>query len=221
MRKPKTEEAPKRSAKARPAAVRALPPEERYDANIDRILRAAAAVFAEKSFGLASIRDVAERARISFPRIYYYLRNKEELLYLISRRAFEQLIAQAEDRISATDDPDERLHLFIRSHFEYHMSNPAEMKVLAREADSLTGRYAADVMRLKREYSRICRRLLESYAVAGGKPLDREQVRIVTSLLFGAMNWLYTWYEPARDYEQRARIVDQCFRMITGSISAG
>lgn len=130
-----------------------MAPDERYDANIDHILRSAAAVFAEKSFGLASIRDIAARARISFPRIYYYLRNKEEILYLISRRAFEQLVALAESRMSESDDPEERLRLFIRSHLEYHMSNLAEMKVLVREADSLTGRYAADITRLKREYS--------------------------------------------------------------------
>ena len=160
MKKSNLEEAPKRIARIKPAS-RTMAPDERYDANIDHILRSAAAVFAEKSFGLASIRDIAARARISFPRIYYYLRNKEELLYLISRRAFEQLVSLAESRISETDDPEERLRLFIRSHLEYHMSNLAEMKVLVREADSLTGRYAADIMRLKREYSRICRRLLE------------------------------------------------------------
>ncbi|MGC2274852.1 MAG: TetR/AcrR family transcriptional regulator [Candidatus Binatus sp.] len=219
MKKSNLEEAHKRVARIKPAA-RAMAPEERYDANIDHILRAAATVFAEKSFGLASIRDIAARARISFPRIYYYLRNKEELLYLISRRAFAQLVSLAESRMSATDDPEERLRLFIRSHLEYHMSNLAEMKVLVREADSLTGRYAADITRLKREYSRICRRLLEAYAAHRNKTLDREQARILTSLLFGAMNWFYTWYEPARAYEQRGRIMDECFRMIAGTLSA-
>jgi AcrR family transcriptional regulator len=212
-------EAPRRIARIKPGA-RTMAPDERYDANIDHILRSAAAVFAEKSFGLASIRDIAARARISFPRIYYYLRNKEELLYLISRRAFEQLVSLAESRTSATGDPDERLRVFIRSHLEYHMSNLAEMKVLVREADSLTGRYAADILRLKREYSRICRRLLEDYAAHRNRTLDREQARILTSLLFGAMNWFYTWYEPARDYEQRSRIMDECFRMIAATLSA-
>ena len=154
MRKVNAQAAPKRVAGIKPPS-RAIAQDERYDANIDHILRSAAAVFAEKSFGLASIRDIAARARISFPRIYYYLRNKEELLYLISRRAFEQLVSLAEERMSATEDPEERLRIFIRSHLEYHMSNLAEMKVLVREADSLTGRYAADITRLKREYSRI------------------------------------------------------------------
>lgn len=219
MKKSNLEEAPKRVVRLKPVS-RAISSDERYDANIEHILRSAAAVFADKSFGLASIRDIAARARISFPRIYYYLRNKEELLYLISRKAFEQLISLAESQISTTDDPEERLRLFIRSHLEYHMSNLSEMKVLVREADSLTGRYAADITRLKREYSRICRRLLEGYAAHRNKTLDREQTRILTSLLFGAMNWFYTWYEPARDYEQRSRIMDECFRMVAGTLSA-
>jgi hypothetical protein len=129
------------------------------------------------------------------------------------------LISLAEDRVAASEHPEERLRLFIRSHLEYHMSNLAEMKVLVREADSLTGRYDADITRLKREYSRICRRLLEAYAIDRGKTLDREQARVLTSLLFGAMNWFYTWYEPGRDFDQRGRIMDECFRMIAGSIS--
>jgi AcrR family transcriptional regulator len=219
LRKAAAEEAPKRVARIKPAT-RAMASDERYDANIDHILRSAALVFAEKSFGLASIRDIAGRAKISFPRIYYYLRNKEELLFLVSQRAFQQLIARAEERISSIDDPEGRLREFIRSHLEYHMSNLAEMKVLVREADSLGGRHGVEIARLKREYSRLCRRLLEGYAANRNKTLDREHARILTSLLFGAMNWFYTWYEPARDYDQRGRIFDECFRMVAGSLNA-
>ena len=100
------------------------------------------------------------------------------------------------------------------------MANLAEMKVLVREADSLSGRYATDITRLKREYSRMCRRILEQYALECGLPLEREQSRIMTSLIFGAMNWFYTWYDPARDFEQRARIMEECFRMVAGSIAS-
>jgi AcrR family transcriptional regulator len=219
MKKSPSALVPRGQPRPKPPA-RALAAEERYDANIDYILRAAAAVFAEKSFGLASIRDIAAHARISFPRIYYYLRNKEELLYLISRRAFEQLLRSAEERIAQVDDPDEKLRVFIRGHLEYHMNNLAEMKVLVREADSLSGRYAAHITRLKRDYSRICRRIIEQVAVKHGKTLEREDSRIMTSLLFGAMNWFYTWYDPARDFEQRGRIMDEAYRMAASAVAA-
>jgi len=207
-------------SRAQAVLQRAISSEERYDANIDRILRAAAVVFAEKSFGLASIRDIAARARISFPRIYYYLRNKEQLLFLISERAFTQLMNGAEKAIATTPDADARLRLLINGHLEYHMANIAEMKVLVREADSLSGRYAAKVKRLKRDYSRLFRRTIEDLASARGKTLDRESSRILTSLLFGAMNWFYTWYDPARDFSQRERIMEEVFRMISAAISS-
>lgn len=202
------------------ASLHGADPDRRYDANIDLILRAAAAVFAEKSFGSASIRAVAARAQISFPRIYYYLRNKDELLYLISKRAFEQLLRSAGEVIAGAADPEARLRLFINNHLEYQMNNLAEMKVLAREADALSDDYAADIARLRREYWRLCRRIVEELAARNGKTLDREQGRIITSLLFGAMSGFYTWDDPAPNHTQRTRIMDEVYRTFASAIAA-
>lgn len=219
MRKPRAAAASKRATGPK-AEIRALAPGQRYDANIDYILRAAAEVFAEKSFGLASIRDIAAHARISFPRIYYYLRNKEEILYLISKRAFEQLSARAEQQTADVADPAEKLKLFIRAHIEYVLNNSAEMKVLVREADSLSGRNAAQIAGLMREYSNQCRKIVEQVAAAHGAVMDRETSRILTSLLFGAMNSVFGWYEPARDREQRGKIIDEVYAMVVAPIAA-
>ena len=202
------------------AQIRALAPGQRYDANIDYILRAAAEVFAEKSFGRASIRDIAAHARISFPRIYYYLRNKEELLYLISKRAFEQLSTRAEQQIASVQDPEQKLKLFITAHIEYQLDNVAEMKVLVREAAWLSGRNAAQIARLMREYSQLCRKIIEEVAVKYDAAMDRETSRIRTSLLFGAMNSVFGWYEPARDREQHGQIVDAVYQMAVSPILA-
>src|SRR5260370_12627501 len=83
-----------REAKGNPGGHR------RQDTNVDHILGSAAKLFAEKSFGLASIREIAAQANISFPRIYYYLRNKEELLYLIAKRGMERLFNSYPQRIA-------------------------------------------------------------------------------------------------------------------------
>jgi hypothetical protein len=94
------------------------------------------------------------------------------------------------------------------------------MKVLVREADSLGPRYAAEVARLKRDYSRMLRRVLEQAAEKRGRALERERSRILTSLVFGAMNWFYTWYDPQRDADQRTRIMDEVYRLAAGSLAA-
>jgi AcrR family transcriptional regulator len=208
----KSTPAPKRGAGPK-AKIRAMAPAQRYDANIDHILRAAAEVFAEKSFGLASIRDIAAHARISFPRIYYYLRNKEELLFLISSRAFEKLSARAQE-------PEEKLRRFIKVHIEYQLDNVAEMKVLVRETQSLSPRNAAQIARMMREYSKVCRKLIEQVAASAGASIDRETSRIQTSLLFGAMNSVFAWYELSRDREQQDRIVEEVYKMAVSAITS-
>jgi AcrR family transcriptional regulator len=219
VKKPSVMSASKRATSPK-AQIRALAPGQRYDANIDYILRAAAEVFAEKSFGLASIRDIAAHARISFPRIYYYLRNKEELLYLISKRAFEQLSARAEQKTAGVQDPEEKLKLFVAAHIEYQLDNVAEMKVLVREAASLSGRNATQIARMMREYSNLCRKIIEEVATSRDAAMDRETSRILTSLLFGAMNSVFGWYEPARDREQHGEIVDAVYKMVVSPILA-
>ncbi len=218
MKKASNMTAAKRAAGPK-ARIRALAPGQRYDANIDYILRAAAEVFAEKSFGLASIRDIAAHAGISFPRIYYYLRNKEELLFLISKRAFEQLSSRAEEQTARVEDPEEKLRHFIKGHIEYQLDNVAEMKVLVRETQSLSSRNAAQITRLMREYSNLCRKLIEQVAGKHGAGIDRETSRIQTSLLFGAMNSVFGWYEPARDREQQDKIVDEVYKMALSAIA--
>ena len=219
MKKPSAIAVSKRGAGPK-AQIRALAPRQRYDANIDHILRAAAEVFAERGFGLASIRDIAAHARISFPRIYYYLRNKEELLYLISLRAFEQLSSRAETSTAAAEAPEEKLRLFIKAHIEYQLDNVAEMKVLIREAGSLSGRNAAQITRQMREYSQLCRKIIEQLAAGRGVAVDRETSRITTSLLFGAMNSVFGWYEPTRDREQQGKIIEEIYQMIVAPIAA-
>lgn len=217
MKKASSITAAKRAAGPK-ARIRALAPDQRYDANIDYILRAAAEVFAEKSFGLASIRDIAAHARISFPRIYYYLRNKEELLFLISKRAFEQLSSRAEEQTAAALDPEDKLRRFIKVHIDYQLDNVAEMKVLVRETQSLSSRNAAQIARMMREYSNLCRKLIEQVAGKHGAGIDRETSRIQTSLLFDAMNSVFGWYEPARDREQQDKIVDEVYKMAVSAI---
>ena len=66
----------------------------RHDQKLAGILAAAAEVFAEEGYDRASIRSVAERAGVSVPGLYHYVRSKEELLYLIQVHVFGDLVQQ-------------------------------------------------------------------------------------------------------------------------------
>jgi AcrR family transcriptional regulator len=52
----------------------------------ERLLETATALFAEKGYASASVREIVERAGVSKPVLYYYFKSKEGLFYAIEAR---------------------------------------------------------------------------------------------------------------------------------------
>lgn len=164
----------------------------------EHILACATREFCEKGYEGASIRSIARRSRVSLAGLYYYVESKEKLLFLIQRHCFTTLLSRLEQQLSSgAREPETRLRLLVRSHIDYFLQNPAAMKVLSHEADSLTPPYAREVADIKRAYYRQCRGIVEDLKRARG--LERLDTRLAVLSLFGMMNWIYTWYNPRVD----------------------
>jgi AcrR family transcriptional regulator len=134
------------------------------------------------------MRDLSRESGMSLAGMYHYVRGKEDLLYQIQQRCFTGVIAGAEQAVERHREPDGRLRAFVRHHLAYFAAQPAEMKVLSHEADSLTGRRADEILGLKRHYAAMLQGLVA--AADGAHP------SVGAYALFGMMNWTYTWYRP-------------------------
>jgi AcrR family transcriptional regulator len=164
-----------------------------YDDRRDQLLQAAARVFAQGGYDRTSMRDLARAARMSLAGMYYYVRGKEDLLFQIQRSCFERVHAGALAAIERESAPEARLAAFITHHVTYFVGHMNEMKVLAHEAESLTGEPLDEIQRLKRRY---VDQLLELLAALDGQAGDPVSRHVAAYTLFGMMNWLYTWYRP-------------------------
>jgi AcrR family transcriptional regulator len=208
-----------RNTGSRPPTLRAINARNTYDANINDILRASALVFAEKTYGVATLRDIAERAQITVPRIYYYLRNKEELLYLITRQVYQDLLSGLEERLPGLTSAEDRLRAFIHNHLEYRAAHPAEVKVHLREAETLTGEYHDEIEARQREYRGILRKILKEIAAERGISLDAQDTRFLAILLVKGLAGTHPEPDPARAPEQQRRMADMIFRMAMGGLN--
>ena len=63
--------------------------ETRFELQRDRMLKAAASCFNAKGFSGTSLKDVAAHLGLTDAALYYYVRNKEELVYQCYLRAAE------------------------------------------------------------------------------------------------------------------------------------
>jgi len=176
---------------------RVEPATRHYDEKLQKILKTAAKIFADKGFHKTSVRDISRATRMSLAGLYYYFRTKEELLYLIQERCFVTLLQRWEQATTAETDVRTRIRVFAENHLSFFLHNMHEMKVMAHEDESLTGEFNEKILVLKRRYVKVIMDLIaELRERRGAKGID---LRVATFSLFGMMNWIYTWYQPKRD----------------------
>lgn len=98
----------------------------------EQILEAAVAVFAERGYQRATVKEIAARAGIAPGTIYLYFRNKRELLLALAetliRRAAEALLTPGDDL-----DVRSRLALILRDRLRFVRENQGLLRALATE----------------------------------------------------------------------------------------
>src|ERR1700752_376677 len=188
----------------------------KYDQKLEFILRTAARIFAEKNYHSTSMRDISRAAGVSLAGLYHYCKSKEELLFLIQDHCFGRVLERFEQRVKGIDDPFEKLRIFIDNHLSFFAANMAEMKVLSHEAESLAGDLHKHVSTKKERYARLARKILreiQDSESTAGQANGRVDLTIATYALFGMMNWIYNWYDPAGKLSVH-QLVDNITRLL-------
>src|SRR6476620_4975380 len=91
----------------------------RYDQKLEFILRTSARIFADKSYHFTSMRDISRETNVSFAGLYHYCNSKEELLFLIQDNCFGHVLERLKLRLKETEDPLQRLRIFIENHLAF------------------------------------------------------------------------------------------------------
>ena len=176
-----------------------------YDERLTHLLARAARVFADKGYHPTTMRDLSAASGMSLAGMYYYVRGKEDLLALIQERCFTQVLEGARRAIAQANDPHERLQAFIRHHVTFFAHHMAEMKVLSHEGSR------RGVLAIKRRYVD----LLESILKDAAPEQARSDRSAAAYILFGMMNWIYNWYDPAGEIDP-GRLADLMTNIFLG-----
>jgi len=159
------------------------------------LLKATAKVFAEVGYDGASMRRIAAEAELSLSGIYHYVSSKEELLYLIQHHTFDSLVTSLEKCLEGVSDPRERLATAVRNHIRHFGENMHELKVCARDLETLEGEAYEAVRERRHAYFQAVHQIVKGLAPQGG---STHRSWIATANLFGMLNWFYQWYDAGR-----------------------
>jgi AcrR family transcriptional regulator len=178
--------------------------ETRFQLQKVRMLKAAAQCFNQKGYSGTSLRDVADLLGLTDAALYYYVRNKEELVYLCYVRAAD-LGREALDRAWA--DGEKGMDVILR-YFRYHI----EMMVGERgpiaimsEIPSLKPDHRDEVLDLSRRHSKNFEAVLEAGIKDGSvAPCN---VRMTGNAIMGSINWIPKWFHG--DPELAQKLIDE------------
>ncbi len=88
---------------------------KKREETIEKILRAARAVFAETGFKNANIEEIARRAKVDRASVYYYIGDKKEIYSEVIARSLNKHIEELIQVGTAGKSPEEKLRRYIKS----------------------------------------------------------------------------------------------------------
>ena len=175
----------------------ARPKSSQHELKRDEILDVAAQCFADRSYPAASMNDIAAAGGTSKARLYHYYESKEAILFDLLDRYTQRLLAiigQAE-ATAQRRDLDERaaLHELVRSFLQEYESSATRHVALLHDTKFLGEAQRDLILNRQRDVvSAVTRFLRRAYpsrvSVANQTP--------VAMMLFGMINWTFTWLRP-------------------------
>jgi len=188
----------------------ARPKSQQHELKRDEILDIAAQCFADRSYPAASMNDIAAAGGTSKARLYHYYESKEAILFDLLDRYTQRLLAvigQAE-ATAQRRNLDERaaLHELVRSFLEEYESSATRHVALLHDTKFLGDAQREMILDRQRDvvsaFTRFLRRAYPQRLTAANQTA-------ITMMLFGMINWTFTWLRPggAMSYPQFAEEV--------------
>lgn len=194
---------------------RKQPKQERATETRQRILDAAAQVFAEHGYVAGTTNRIAERAGLSIGSFYQYFPNKDAVLRALMDEHVDAGTRLLSERLAAGLPPrlDDTLRLFVRATIDNHRENPRLHRVLFEEAPRAPA-FLARVRELEQFTVNLANQLLQQHPDSRA---GRLTAHVVVATIDSLVHRLVTSAEPA-DFQE---VEDEIVALLMGYLEGG
>jgi TetR/AcrR family transcriptional regulator len=164
-----------------------------YDDQRERILQQAAALFARQGYSGTSMNAVAQACGVSKAALYHYVPDKSALLLQIALTHVARLEDLVQTVLAQELPARARLEALILQFVQEYANARHEHRVLTEDIKFLSPEEQQHVVLAQR---RVVDAFAEAVVELQPHLAHHSLHKAVTMLLFGMINWMFTWLRP-------------------------
>ena len=216
-----TEPTPAKKRKAAPATSAIASPwasapdrEQQREAKRHAVLSTAAQLFNEKGFHATSLDDIAARLNVTKPTLYYYVKNKDEILLQCVRQGLEMTLEGIEASRQAGGNAVDQLRACMQAYADIVMQ-PFGMCLIRVGDEEVPEPSRTELRRMKSEIDLAFRRLVAQGVQEGS--LQSCDPKMTAFVIAGALSWIGRWYQPGGEYTAE-QVAQQCIATLCDGV---
>jgi AcrR family transcriptional regulator len=158
------------------------------------ILRSAAAAFRRRGYHGASVGEIASALGMTKGNLYYYFKNKEEILYFCHDYSLEILLDLLKKVQASKQPPDVQLKQLVEA-FIHVILDELHGTALTMDLQALSPPLLRKVIAKRDRFDRGIRAVIQ--AGMDRRLFARGDAKLLTFAILGAVNWTTRWFDPA------------------------
>jgi AcrR family transcriptional regulator len=158
------------------------------------ILKSAAAAFRRRGYYGASVDEIARALHMTKGNLYYYFKDKEDILFACHEFALDLLLKMLKKVEDSAYPPQEKLRRVIVS-FVHMMIDELRGTALTMDVQALSAFRRQKVIAKRDRFDRGIRRIITAGIKTG--VFRYADPKLATFALLGSLNWIPYWFDPS------------------------
>jgi len=157
------------------------------------ILTSAAKAFRKLGYHGATVEQIAAALHMKKGNLYYYYKNKEEILFACHQYSLDRLMQLLDEIEASTLPADEKLRRLVHA-FVHTILDELHGTALFLDLEALSPAHLKAVIVRRDRFDHAIRQIVEEGIVQG--VFAPNDAKLLTFALMGAVNWIPRWFKP-------------------------
>ncbi|MFJ5769037.1 TetR/AcrR family transcriptional regulator [Psychrobacillus sp. NPDC093180] len=166
--------------------------EKKLQKKKQEIILSAVKIVNQKGYQGATMEEIAAELLMTKGSLYYYFKNKEDLLFQCHEMVLGQAISELEDYFHEDLSNEQKLRKMIANHIRYMIEEKETFNMIIKPDQTFSKDYLHPILRKRNEYAAWFDEVIQK-GVAEGE-FTIQEPKMARMILLGSMNWIQQWY---------------------------